>query len=582
MKEHERARRIYIYIINYNGECMMKRSAYGKVRRILTAVLLLALVFSLCAPSAEAAYKLGERGDGVLRVKKELKSAGYYSGSLNKTFDKALRDAVTVFQRANAIDETGELTDVTLKYIQDKSYITYKQYEQKLKDQMLKPGGKGKYVSELTKRLIALKYLSGKPVDAYGTEVTGAVKLFQSYNGLKQTGIADQETRNLLNSKKAVSKTKYESEITKPLKKGNKGEAVRTLQTQLSKLGYYQGPTTGNYDNTVVKAVSSFQTANGIKATGTACRKTRTLLNSGKGVDKATYDESLKTKALKPKDTGEAVKLLQKRLAELGYYGKTINGKYDTATKDAVAKFQKYNKLTSDGVASEQTRKAMNATSAVKVSDVEGPKSIKKGSTGDQVKSAQARLKELGFFTGSVNGKYQSDTESAVKAFQEANGLKKTGALSGSDQLLLLSNKAVSKSTYLEDQRKKRAERVIAAAMGQLGKPYVWGTSGPNSFDCTGLTCYAYGLEGIKLKRSAYEQGYKNGKRIEKLKDVRRGDIVVFNTVDNGPDNLSSHVGIYLGDGQFIHASSAGGKVIISTLSSGYYNRVFSWGLNVW
>ena len=60
---------------------------------------------------------------------------------------------------------------------------------------------------------------------------------------------------------------------------------------------------------------------------------------------------------------------------------------------------------------------------------------------------------------------------------------------------------------------------------------------------------------------------------------LKRGDIVCMNTITDS--DLSDHVGIYLGGGKFVHASSAAGKVIISSVTSGYYNRVFSWGRRI-
>ena len=63
------------------------------------------------------------------------------------------------------------------------------------------------------------------------------------------------------------------------------------------------------------------------------------------------------------------------------------------------------------------------------------------------------------------------------------------------------------------------------------------------------------------------------------MSGLRRGDLVFFNTVSDG--DLCDHTGIYLGSNMFIHASSGAGKVIVSNLSSGYYNRVFSWGRRV-
>ena len=121
---------------------------------------------------------------------------------------------------------------------------------------------------------------------------------------------------------------------------------------------------------------------------------------------------------------------------------------------------------------------------------------------------------------------------------------------------------------------------MIYLAQLQLGKPYIYATAGPNSFDCSGLTVYCYGKVGKTLGRSAYAHGYNSssGTKIERIADLKRGDIVCFNTINDS--DLVDHVGIYIGDGYFIHASSGssnGKQVCVSNLNSGYYNRVFSW-----
>ena len=126
----------------------------------------------------------------------------------------------------------------------------------------------------------------------------------------------------------------------------------------------------------------------------------------------------------------------------------------------------------------------------------------------------------------------------------------------------------------------EKLEYVIYVAQSKLGKPYVWGAFGPDKFDCSGFTYYCFKQIGVELKQSAYTQGYDSGlPMISSLTDLRRGDLVYFNTVNDS--DLSDHAGIYLGNGYFIHASSGGGKVMVSNLASGYYNRVFSWGRRV-
>jgi len=126
----------------------------------------------------------------------------------------------------------------------------------------------------------------------------------------------------------------------------------------------------------------------------------------------------------------------------------------------------------------------------------------------------------------------------------------------------------------------EKLEYVIYCAQQQLGKPYVYGSTGPNSFDCSGLSTFAFKKIGISLKRSAYAQGYDSSySKIEGVGNLRRGDLVFFNTVSDS--DLCDHVGIYLGGGCFIHASSGGHKVVVSNIASGYYNRVFSWGRRI-
>ena len=124
--------------------------------------------------------------------------------------------------------------------------------------------------------------------------------------------------------------------------------------------------------------------------------------------------------------------------------------------------------------------------------------------------------------------------------------------------------------------------KVIALAKAQSGKPYIYGTTGPNSFDCSGFTYYVFkNAAGITLKRTSESQGYDSSyTKISAISDLKVGDLVFFNTNSDDAD-LCDHVGIYLGSGSFIHASSAGGKVITSSLNSGYYNRTYSWGRRV-
>ncbi|MFY0509596.1 NlpC/P60 family protein [Streptomyces anulatus] len=97
-----------------------------------------------------------------------------------------------------------------------------------------------------------------------------------------------------------------------------------------------------------------------------------------------------------------------------------------------------------------------------------------------------------------------------------------------------------------------KAEKVLAFARAQIGKPYVWGASGPSSYDCSGLTQAAWREAGVTLPRTTWDQ-VEVGTRVA-TSDLKPGDLVFFY------DDIS-HVGIYKGDGMMIHAPKPGANV---------------------
>lgn len=100
---------------------------------------------------------------------------------------------------------------------------------------------------------------------------------------------------------------------------------------------------------------------------------------------------------------------------------------------------------------------------------------------------------------------------------------------------------------------------VVDVAYAQLGKPYVWGAEGPNSFDCSGLTMYCYRVgAGIGISHSSYAQAY-CGTPVS-VSELAPGDILGFRGW--------GHVGLYIGGGEFIHAPQSGDVVRITSLAS--------------
>jgi len=134
---------------------------------------------------------------------------------------------------------------------------------------------------------------------------------------------------------------------------------------------------------------------------------------------------------------------------------------------------------------------------------------------------------------------------------------------------------------FLTAYRLKREidKKLEYQAKKYLGIRYVWGATGPNKFDCSGFTQKVYKSAGVQLPRHSTRQAMV-GKYI-KYKDLQRGDMVFFDT-SRKHKGVVNHVGIYLEDGKFIHASSGKKRVVITDFNKKkFYKRRFLWGRRI-
>ena len=242
---------------------------------------------------------------------------------------------------------------------------------------------------------------------------------------------------------------------------GCTGSEVKKLQTRLKELGYYSGSIGGNYLDQTVAAVSAFQKDKGLEVDGIATLQVQKLLYGTAQATSTPKSESGYT-TLKYGDSGDAVKKLQSKLKELGYFSGNIGGNYKDQTVAAVKKYQKAMGLTQDGVATAELQKMLYEgakptpaptptstptpppTPAATPAPTPDPqatqspyKTLKKGVSGDAVKKLQSKLKELGYFDGTIGGNYQDKTATAVKKYQRAKGLEETGVATPELQAML-------------------------------------------------------------------------------------------------------------------------------------------------
>ena len=363
----------------------------------------------------------------------------------------------------------------------------------------LRPGDSGAAVLRLQNGLKQLGFDPGSPDGKYGPKTTNAVLLFQQRYGLTVDGLAGPKTQqklySILGGSPSVPQTNP-TQATVPttvsgwfsgnyatIESGQRGDRVRLLQAALKKTGYYSGALDGSFGSGTLQAVKNFQKAAGLTQDGKAGTRTLKKLETRLGSENtaaaaAAYlgtpqsqpivipasnqptvvpaatqpvvTVSRPTRTLRYGNSGDDVRALQTRLAQLGYYSGAVTGSYDQQTKEAVIRFQAVSGLETDGVAGSKTYSKLYASNVPTVSNAvpqttvpvaESPSvtvnpttvttaqttaTLRPGTSGNDVTQMQTSLRALGYNL-TINGSYDTATEAAVRAFQSRNSLSVDG-----------------------------------------------------------------------------------------------------------------------------------------------------------
>lgn len=221
---------------------------------------------------------------------------------------------------------------------------------------------------------------------------------------------------------------------------------------------------------------------------------------------------------------------------------------------------------------------------------------LQNGSHGHDVLLLQQKLTEIGYSLGKADGVFGKSTEQAVAQFQRDQNIRVTGIVNAATWRALKTAKKrpwganVQPPATTDDTPivkaplapnnvpilpRAKVTTLIQTAKNYIGTPYTFGGTTPKGFDCSGYLQYVFAKNGISIPRLADDQ-YKLGTRTKSTSQLEPGDLVFFTTYEPGP----SHCGIYLGSGNFIHASSSKG-VRIDALSNSYWQPRYIGGKHI-
>ncbi|MBQ9408833.1 MAG: peptidoglycan-binding protein [Clostridia bacterium] len=453
----------------------------------------------------------GDSGEDVTALQQRLYDLGYLN-YVSGSYDTATESAVSQFASAYGQYTNGNATVELQRTLYSANARSYQQMLASITPtpsptptpdpyggyQTLSQGDRGQAVTNLQKRLRALGYMRSTADGLYGERTVEAVMAFEAAYGRPQTGIATAALQSVLFSDDAlrygtVTPTPVFTATPEPvysyttLTYGSSGEAVLRLQMRLIQLGYLSGSADGMFGEMTANAIKAFETANGKTPTGVATSALQLYL----------FSDSAQPAPVQPTATpngygdlslgssGQAVVNLQNRLFQLGYYAGMSTGYYDSATAEAVQRFEVAYGRTPTGVATSALQQYLYSDSArpnVTATPTATPyvpsyPTLQRGDKGDEVERLQARLVELGYLSGTVDGYFGEGTALAVSYFEAVYGRTPTGIATSELQANLYSssaryntsgNIAVSYST-LKSGDSGTAVRNLQSRLIQLG-----------------------------------------------------------------------------------------------------------------
>lgn len=305
----------------------------------------------------------------------------------------------------------------------------------------------------------------------------------------------------------------------------------------------------------------------------------------------------------------DAVRLLQHKLNQLSYYPDPIDGDFDIITEHALKKFQKDFNIDVTGQADPNTVhviiQAEKKKMLAKIEDL--TESINIHQHDENIKTIQEMLNYFGYYEGEIDGIYGPLTEQALEIAEEEHDIELTDNITREAMVELYEaeeeketedeeqietsentvseNKDVeteeatdeSSETVEKDEQEEETQEITTAevesfdqtniiqtAQSVVGTPYVWGGDSPGGFDCSGLINYIFAENNITVPRTVSEI-WNFGQHVD---SPSVGDLVFFETYQPGP----SHMGIYVGNNQFIHAGESRG-VEKSDLNNPYWQE---------
>ena len=197
--------------------------------------------------------------------------------------------------------------------------------------------------------------------------------------------------------------------------------------------------------------------------------------------------------------------------------------------------------------------------------------------------NSQDKLKKVSIYNimGITETSYHFSKPKKYREYREYREYKekKTYQENISSDITYISYKKEHLPNYDNLEHLEQIQKIENKAKSFLGVPYVWGATGPSKFDCSGFTQWVYRDAGINIPRVSRDQA-RVGEFIS-YDNLQRGDMVFFDTKKKR-QGIVTHVGIYLGNNNFIHASSAGKSVVIYNFNEKtFYKKRFLWGRRV-